>query len=182
MNDFSSLGANLKAIREKRKMNLNEAAERTGISKAMLSKIERGESTPTITTVWKIVNGLQISLNDLAQGEEEQYDVKDISQMVPLIDDKDLFSLYNMFPFSPFDGVQIMYGIMKPGYRHQDGGFIHKNNSKEYCIVFKGEIEVDIDGAKMNLKEGCGIEFDPRKPHGYTNNGDTEARVCFMLK
>lgn len=182
MNDFSSLGANLKAIREKRQLNLNEAAERTGISKAMLSKIERGESTPTITTVWKIANGLQISLNELAKSEEEQYEVKNIAEMTPLIDDEGLFSLYNMFPFSPLDGVQIMYGIMKPGYRHEDGGFIHESNAKEYCIVFEGQVEVEIDGIKMSLNEGCGIEFDPKKPHGYTNIGETDARVCFMLK
>ena len=49
MNDFSSLGENLKAIRDKRGLNLNDVSELTGISKAMLSKIERGESVPTIT-------------------------------------------------------------------------------------------------------------------------------------
>lgn len=44
MNDFSALGENLKAIRDKRGLNLNDVSELTGISKAMLSKIERGES------------------------------------------------------------------------------------------------------------------------------------------
>ena len=79
MNDFSSLGENLKAIRDKRGLNLNDVSELTGISKAMLSKIERGESVPTITTVWKIANGLKITLNALAGEVDSNYAVRDIA-------------------------------------------------------------------------------------------------------
>lgn len=112
MNDFSALGENLKAIRDKRGLNLNDVSELTGISKAMLSKIERGESVPTITTVWKIANGLKITLNALAGDGENNYTVKDIATMTPLIDEGGLFSLYNVFPFSPLDGVQVFYGVL----------------------------------------------------------------------
>ena len=91
MNDFSSLGENLKAIRDKRGLNLNDVSELTGISKAMLSKIERGESVPTITTVWKIANGLKITLNALAGEVDSNYAVRDIAKTTPLIDDSGLF-------------------------------------------------------------------------------------------
>ena len=84
MNDFSSLGENLKAIRDKRGLNLNDVSELTGISKAMLSKIERGESVPTITTVWKIANGLKITLNALAGEVDSNYAVRDIVKTTPL--------------------------------------------------------------------------------------------------
>ena len=83
MNDFSSLGENLKAIRDKRGLNLNDVSELTGISKAMLSKIERGESVPTITTVWKIANGLKITLNALAGEVDSNYAVRDIAKTTP---------------------------------------------------------------------------------------------------
>ena len=94
MNDFSSLGENLKAIRDKRGLNLNDVSELTGISKAMLSKIERGESVPTITTVWKIANGLKITLNALAGEVDSNYAVRDIAKTTPLIDDSGLFTLF----------------------------------------------------------------------------------------
>lgn len=99
MNDFSALGENLKAIRDKRGLNLNDVSELTGISKAMLSKIERGESVPTITTVWKIANGLKITLNALAGDGENNYTVKDIATMTPLIDEGGLFSLCSATSF-----------------------------------------------------------------------------------
>ena len=81
MDDFSNLGENVRRIREERGLNLNDVAELTGISKAMLSKIERGESVPTITNVWKIANGLKITLNELAMHGGVSYDIKHISEM-----------------------------------------------------------------------------------------------------
>ena len=181
MNDFSALGENLKAIRDKRGLNLNDVSELTGISKAMLSKIERGESVPTITTVWKIANGLKITLNSLAGDGENNYTVKDIATMTPLIDEGGLFSLYNVFPFSPLDGVQVFYGVFKPGYHYTPPMFIHESAKKEYCIVFQGELDVVIDDQTYHLSSGCGIDFNAHEKHGYINCGTSDAVVCFFL-
>ncbi|MDA6151190.1 helix-turn-helix transcriptional regulator, partial [Escherichia coli] len=51
------LAKNLKAFRENKKLSLEKVAELTGVSKTMIGQIERGESSPTITTIWKIANG-----------------------------------------------------------------------------------------------------------------------------
>lgn len=181
MNDFSALGERLKAIREKRNLNLSDVSELTGISKAMLSKIERGESVPTITTVWKIANGLKITLNSLAGKADSSYIIKDISKTTPLIDVGGLFKIYNIFPFSPFDGIQVFYGVFKPGYHYEPSMFIHESSDKEYCIVFKGELDVVIGSKTYHLKEGCGIDFDSNEEHGYINRGKEDAIVCFLL-
>ena len=58
MENFNIVFAkNLKRIREDRKLSLDKVADLTGVSKSMLGQIERGDSNPTITTVWKIANG-----------------------------------------------------------------------------------------------------------------------------
>lgn len=59
------LSKNLKYLRNERKLSLDKLADLTGISKTMLGQIERGESNPSITTVWKIANGLKISFTAL---------------------------------------------------------------------------------------------------------------------
>lgn len=48
------IAKNLKAFRENKKLSLEKVAELTGVSKTMIGQIEKGESSPTITTVWKI--------------------------------------------------------------------------------------------------------------------------------
>ncbi len=181
MNDFSNLGENVRRIREERGLNLNDVSELTGISKAMLSKIERGESVPTITNVWKIANGLKITLNELAMHEGEKPEVKRISEMQPFEEESGLFSLYDLFPFSPLEGTQIMYAIFKPGYHYSDGMFVHERSKKEYCIVFKGNLDVVVGDQTCSLTSGSAISFDCTKEHGYINTGEEDAVVCFVL-
>lgn len=181
MNDFSTLGEQLKTIRDRRNLKLSDVSELTGISKAMLSKIERGESVPTITTVWSIANGLKITLNELAGEANSAYVVKNISEMLPLTDDGGLFELYNIFPFSPLDGIQLFYGRFSAGYHYLPSMYIHENSKKEYCVVFQGELDVVIGSNTYHLQEGCGIDFDAQEEHGYINTGEKDALVCFLL-
>ncbi len=53
------LAKNLKTIREKEKLSLEKVSQLTGVSKTMIGQIERGESSPTLTTIWKIANGFK---------------------------------------------------------------------------------------------------------------------------
>lgn len=55
-----NIGKHLKNIRQNRELSLDEAAEMTSVSKPMLGQIERGQSSPTITTLWKIATGLKV--------------------------------------------------------------------------------------------------------------------------
>lgn len=57
------IGDRLKEIRIRRQMSLENVAELTGVSKPMLGQIERGQSTPTINTLWKIATGLKVPLS-----------------------------------------------------------------------------------------------------------------------
>lgn len=54
----SIIGNKLKEIRNKRNLSLYDVSELTGVSKAMLGQIERGQSNPTISTLWKIATGI----------------------------------------------------------------------------------------------------------------------------
>lgn len=66
MEDVQSIIArNVKLLREQKKLSLEKMAEVTNVSKTMIGQIERGESTPTITTLWKIANGLKVSFSEL---------------------------------------------------------------------------------------------------------------------
>lgn len=50
----------LKNLRRQRQLSLAQCAALTGVSKAMLGQIERNESGPTVATLWKIADGLQV--------------------------------------------------------------------------------------------------------------------------
>lgn len=66
-----NIGKHLKNIRQNRELSLDEAAEMTGVSKPMLGQIERGQSSPTITTLWKIATGLKVPLSSFCRRKRQ---------------------------------------------------------------------------------------------------------------
>lgn len=64
------IGERLKEIRKVRCLTLDDAANLTGVSKPMLGQIERGQSSPTINTLWKISTGLKIPLSFFCRQQE----------------------------------------------------------------------------------------------------------------
>jgi transcriptional regulator with XRE-family HTH domain len=64
MNNISkNVATMLKLFRNEKGWSLDKAAEMTGVSKAMLGQIERQESSPTVTTLWKIATGFNCSFS-----------------------------------------------------------------------------------------------------------------------
>ena len=64
------IGANLKQLRTERGLTLGQLSSLAGISKAMLSELEKGNANPTINTLWKIANGLKVPYTRLMEGAE----------------------------------------------------------------------------------------------------------------
>ena len=65
------IGSVIRRVRTERELTLEEASQRAGVSSSMLGQIERGESNPTVSTLWKIAEGLRISFSEL-MGEREE--------------------------------------------------------------------------------------------------------------
>jgi len=179
MNDFSALGGKLKDIRNKMGLSLSEVSSITGVSKTMLSQIERSESIPTLAIVWKIANGLKIKFETLLEYTSKQYEVTDIENMVPLTDNNDHILIYCIFPFSPITGFEYFYGIIKPGCNYSAGH--HKNSNTEHLLISQGEIELIVGANTYHLKTGSSITFDSREDHKYINKGKMDAIAHFII-
>src|ERR1700710_1329985 len=57
------VGVNLRRLRSKRGLSLQRLAQQAGVSRAMLSQIELGRSTPTISLMWKISQALDVTFS-----------------------------------------------------------------------------------------------------------------------
>ncbi|HAS89893.1 MAG TPA: XRE family transcriptional regulator [Desulfovibrio sp.] len=179
MNDFSALGEKLKSTRNKMGLSLSEVSSMTGVSKTMLSQIERSISSPTIATVWKIANGLRIKFQTLLENTDRPSEVKNISSMTPLMDDQGQIQIYCICPFSPLSGFEVFYGILKPGCNYSST--YHKNSHTEHLMISQGEIELVVGSNTYQLQAGSFITFDSREYHTYINNGDVDAVAHFII-
>ncbi len=70
---MKKVGNELRKIRTQREFTLDELADRTGVSKLTLGKIERGETNPTLGVMWKITTGLNIPLTKLVSVEPSDW-------------------------------------------------------------------------------------------------------------
>src|ERR1700731_514762 len=65
------IGARVKALRESSSLSLRELAQRSGVSAPMLSQVERGETSPTLTVANRIAAGLELRLSQLLRLDED---------------------------------------------------------------------------------------------------------------
>ena len=173
MNDMNKLnvGAVVRTERQRQGVSLDEAARRTGVSKAMLGQIERGESSPTLSTVWKISVGLRIPMAVLlSQSKTHDYKVQHLSDVEPVQEDDGKISVYNIFPFDPVTGMDFLYIHLEPSGHYPSVG--HPNAKEEYVVVTEGELTLIIAGKPYVLGVGDSITFSGEEEHIYENRGN----------
>lgn len=168
-----NIGAVIKKVRQERNLSLDETARITGVSKAMLGQIERGESSPTVSTLWKISTGLRISFSTLMGAPSATYAPVSIDSIQPVEEEGGLFFLYDIFPFDPIAGFEIFTICLKPGCRYASPS--HANVSEEYVIVTGGVVELTVGGQAFTLRQGMAIKFRGDEPHIYANPYADEA-------
>ncbi len=173
------IASNLRKIRREKKLSLDNVADMTGVSKSMLGQIERGESSPTVATLFKIASGLHTSLTGLLEDEERPTKVINKEDLNPLFSNHGHFRLY---PFFPYDDdkrfeifvVELDTGSMSESLPREDG-------VETYMMVFEGCIQLRIMDKKFVLQEGCAMRFDADQPHMYKNIGEGTAKVCQLM-
>jgi len=167
------LAGNLKRLREERRLSLDMAAEATGVSKSMLGQIERGESSPTIQTVWKIANGLRVSFSSLVEPPESDTRVVSLAGIQPILGDEGRFRVYSLFPYREDTRFEIMTVELDGGaYSFSEA---HAPGTVEYLLVVEGRIEICTGDEKRSLRAGDSMRYRADRPHYYQNLGK---RAC----
>ncbi|PFO63939.1 DNA-binding protein [Bacillus cereus] len=173
------LAKNLKTIREKEKMSLEKVSQLTGVSKTMIGQIERGESSPTLTTIWKIANGLKVSFTSLINNPQPDTKVVLRNDVQVLSEDNGRYKVYPSFPFQDDRNFEIYtVEIETEGKLCSEG---HKEGTEEFITVFEGELTIEINDCQYKLNSGDAIRFKADKSHSYYNSGRTLTRLSMTI-
>ncbi|WP_128292278.1 helix-turn-helix domain-containing protein [Afifella aestuarii] len=157
---------NLKAARSRAGLSLAQAAELTGVSKAMLGQIERGESSPTIATLWKLAKGFQLPLTAFIEDLIETTGTFAPAQVRP-VQFRGSIGFHTVFPFDPVFGSETFLMTLQPGQVHQSNP--HDTGVVEDVFVTRGAMEVLIAGEWKSCSYGDAFRFPADQPHGYRN-------------
>ncbi len=177
------LATRFKELREGRRWSLREAADKTGVSKSMLSKIERGLTSPTATVLGKLAEGFGISISQLVGGEQSNGDVVRVPYgeqpvfRVPTTG----FERRSLSPLSiQNSGVDFVVNILPPA--QSSGTFPpHRAGVEETLAVASGRLRLRLGDEQYDLKAGDAIFYRAHVPHRFDNPSDTEPAVFFIV-
>ncbi|GIM48121.1 transcriptional regulator [Collibacillus ludicampi] len=173
------IGKNLHRIRKNRGYTLDKVAELTGVSKGMLGQIERGATSPTVTTLWKIASGLNISFSSLIEEESPAVSVISLANIRPLLEEDGKFRVYPMFPFDQKKRFEMYTLELEPGCRHESEA--HGAGVEEYVHVSQGALDIIYEQKTYTIRQESAIRFLADKPHTYYNGTESVTRAQLLI-
>jgi transcriptional regulator with XRE-family HTH domain len=171
------ISENFAKIRKSRNLTLDQVSELTGVSKAMLAQIEKGKSNPTVTTLWKIANGLQVSFTVFLKEEKPQVTKINITQLEAITDNEGKYNVYPFFSYDPEKKFEIYVVNLDPGCIHDAKSHL----GEEYIVIKEGELVVELDGEKHELSSGDALQFLGSVKHKYMNTSNKEASYFLLM-
>jgi transcriptional regulator with XRE-family HTH domain len=165
------LGGRVKELRRRRRLTLEELAELSGVSRAMISKLERGEKNPTLVVAAKLAEGLGVTLSQLA-GMEERREVVVVPKERRMVmrDHKTGFERQLLSPSFVGGGVEFIRNEIPDG--STSGEFPpHRRGVEEHIVVERGSLRATLGGEEYLLEEGDAIYFEADVKHRFDNAG-----------
>ena len=157
---------NIKRIRQEKNLSLGDLAKLSDVSKSMLAQIERGEGNPTLSTLWKIANGVQVSFNTLIAQPKLPYKVTKLAEIEPILDMNGELKNYSLF--SDIENNFSVYQI-EVGKEISWISEAHLCGTAEFVIVIQGTLEIKLEEKTFILKKGENLWFKADVPHSYCN-------------
>jgi len=174
------LGQNLRRMRTRRGLSLDRLAELSGVSRAMISQVELGNSTPTINVLWKISSALGIPFAALiTEGKQEPVAVVRAEASKILTSHDGRFSSRALFPFEGQRRVEFYELRLLPGA--VENADAHAPGTVENLVVAAGAVEIEVDGRAVRLGAGDAVVFHADLPHTYRNPEADEARLYLVM-
>ncbi|MCV3269953.1 helix-turn-helix domain-containing protein [Roseobacter sinensis] len=172
---LTQLPARLKEARRTQGLSLDAVAKLSGVSRSMVSQIERGESSPTIATLWNLTRALQVDFAGLLDGAPEAARIEVLrAGAVPTIDN--LGSGCRIRILSPPEeaGRHEVYELVIA-----EGGMLdsqpHTRGAREHLTVIDGALEVTSGEERQVLQAGDTARYAADVPHRIAAQGAVRA-------
>jgi len=176
--DSAVIGARVKALRESSSLSLRDLAERSGVSAPMLSQVERGETSPTLTVAARIASGLDLRLSQLLRLDETgAVTIVRAGERGRGGSVKRGHSFEVMTAGRPGQRAELSRHELAPGAATgtPEDPPMHEPGSRETALLERGSLVLVCDGLRYELDEGDSVTFDADLPHHFENPTSAEA-------
>ncbi len=173
------LGEKIRNMRLEKHMTLRDLSKRSGCSLGFLSQVERDKVSPTIASLRKIAEAL--NMNIISLFEEE----RTIDSIVVKKDNRGKFEnkrskvKYELLrPQFSDTTIEALYMYLDPGA--SSGASPHSHDGEELAIVVKGRLKIEIGGKIYLLEEGDSAVYKSNTPHKWSNPSNETTEVIWI--
>lgn len=171
--DITSLGQHIKQLRVQSGLSLDQLADRSEVSRSMLSAMERGEKAPTIVVLHRVANGLGLTMTRLLEPERDGAILVTRREDQTVARDPAGWERRNLAPASAESDFEFMRTSIPGGV---DAGSYppHPPGSREFVAVETGSLRLTIGSTVVELGTGDSIAYDADVRHAFANPDDSE--------
>lgn len=152
-------------------MSLRQLATESGLSASLLSQLERGLANPSVTTLRRLTETLDVSIFALLEGPSRAHTVvrPDRRRRIVIQDGR---LRYELLSPNTNGQMEVWMGYLAVG--EEMGSEASSHPSEEFIFVIRGAMEIHIGREVYSLEEGCSIQYDGRQPHRIVCAGDDD--------
>jgi XRE family transcriptional regulator, regulator of sulfur utilization len=177
------LGKTIQRLRKAYNLSLSELAEQSGVAKSIISQIERNETNPTLATIWRLSQALDVSIERvLATSDEEPFIDRSSRADTPILVSED-----GKIRLAIIGWIKTIEWLQWYDVQSDPGGVLdsdgHQRGSVECLSVIEGDFEVEVGGVTQRAKAGETLRYRCDRPHTVRCVGDIAGRafmVCIL--
>lgn len=175
------LGKTIQRLRRTYNLSLSELAEQSGVAKSIISQIERNETNPTLATIWRLSQALDVSIDRFLADTDDQPFVEKLSRRdTPIIVSED-----GKCRLAIIGWIKTVEWLQYYDLTAEPGGVLesdpHQRGSIESLSVLSGEMEVEIAGKSERVTAGETVRYRSDTRHILRNVGKTPAHATMVV-
>lgn len=172
------IAENLRRLRTERNLSFGALSSLCGVSKVMLSQLEKGDTSPTINTIWKIANGLKVPYTALLEQQAVTAEVLKKADLAVLHGDDAHYRIFCYYTNAPDRNFELFQMEMDPGHSYESIG--HPEKAQEFIMVFAGCLELTVNGCTHTLHPDDAVSFVASSAHTYAACGSGMLKAAII--
>jgi transcriptional regulator with XRE-family HTH domain len=174
-----NIGSRIRAIREQRKLSLRALAEKCNLSANAISLIERGENSPTVSSLHTLANALGVKITEFFE-ETRDRSVVFVSQDQRLRTEGNGLVMESLGIGLRHQQLEPFLVTVEPESDNENSPITHPGHEFVYCL--EGEIEYNVSGHTYHLATGDSLLFEATEPHFFQNVSKLPAKLLFVFQ
>ena len=173
------VGNRLRQLREGRKVSMRTLAQMSGLSANALSMIERGKTSPSVSTLYRLADALGVPVTDFFSPESSRKKVvflkADERTRLPF-----MRGLWEGLGGEQFSGRMMPFMLtLENGASSGPNNVVHTGHEFVYCL--RGQLEYLVENQVYSLEAGDSLLFSAQLKHRWRNPGGMVTNALIII-